>query len=292
MLGFFESLIRKQILKPVKTSRFPAGSLALLFLAGTACTNLPEKSSQTGSNPISVEAPPVVTGGGGENSRSMLDWGGKYAGTLPCADCEGIETTVLLKYNGSYVSTQRYLGKSGEIRRQEGPFEWSADGGSVTLNSGGGSGPAGSYLVGEERLFALDQKGQRITGAGADKYILDKVSIAVTGRRWELLELAGKAVSPPAAGGQRSYFVLEEGSTRVTGSGACNNFTATYKMSDRISIRFQNLASTRRACAPGNPENEFFEALKAASMYTFSGEDTLFLHPPEGSKMAKFAAAN
>ncbi len=275
----------------MKNSYFPAGSFAMLFLAGTACNTPPQSSSAAVKDTIAGETP-ALPAGSGENSRSMLDWAGKYAGTLPCADCEGIETTVVLKYNGSYVSTQRHLGKSGEARRQEGSFEWRADGGSVTLNSSGSNGPAGRYLVGEERLFALNEKGQRITGAGADKYILAKVPIAIAGRNWQLLELVGKSVPAPAAGEKRPYFFLAAGSTKVTGRGACNNFTATCKMDDLIGIRFENLASTRMACAPGNIENAFFEALKAATMYTFSGEDTLSLEPLEGATLARFAAAD
>lgn len=39
----------------------------------------------------------------GDNSRNSLDWEGTYKGILPCADCEGIETMVILKDNDRYT---------------------------------------------------------------------------------------------------------------------------------------------------------------------------------------------
>ena len=44
------------------------------------------------------------------NSMNSLDWAGKYEGTLPCADCEGIKYIVELKKDGTPK-------KSGATRR-------------------------------------------------------------------------------------------------------------------------------------------------------------------------------
>ncbi|MFS1563780.1 MAG: copper resistance protein NlpE N-terminal domain-containing protein [Candidatus Arsenophonus phytopathogenicus] len=34
-----------------------------------------------------------------------------YTGVLPCADCSGIETTVLFNPNGKFIEQLTYLGK-------------------------------------------------------------------------------------------------------------------------------------------------------------------------------------
>jgi Uncharacterized lipoprotein NlpE involved in copper resistance, COG3015 len=38
-----------------------------------------------------------------------------WRGVLPCADCEGIETSLFLEKDGSWVMNQRYLGGKGPV---------------------------------------------------------------------------------------------------------------------------------------------------------------------------------
>src|SRR5690606_19199026 len=45
------------------------------------------------------------------NAQNSLDWMGTYEGILPCADCEGIKTTIILKEDGTYSSKETYLNR-------------------------------------------------------------------------------------------------------------------------------------------------------------------------------------
>jgi uncharacterized lipoprotein NlpE involved in copper resistance len=45
------------------------------------------------------------------NSRNSLDWAGVYKGTLPCADCEGIQEEIRLNDDLTYEMVSTYLGK-------------------------------------------------------------------------------------------------------------------------------------------------------------------------------------
>ncbi|MFX6794395.1 copper resistance protein NlpE N-terminal domain-containing protein, partial [Acinetobacter baumannii] len=67
----------------------------------TSDTSTPVQTAQSNNN----EA--VDTAHTAENS---LDWDGKYKGTLPCADCEGIKTELELKDDKTYELTETYLG--------------------------------------------------------------------------------------------------------------------------------------------------------------------------------------
>src|SRR5688572_21155199 len=40
-----------------------------------------------------------------------VNWTGYYTGTLPCADCSGIETTLWVRSDSSFVLQQKYLGR-------------------------------------------------------------------------------------------------------------------------------------------------------------------------------------
>ncbi len=109
------------------------------------------------------------------NSRNALDWPGVYHGVLPCADCTGIDTTLTLNADQSFVKKMRYLGKSKKVFESAGRFTWIKNNSSIHLKDAQGR-DDGRFQVGENRLFMLDQTGQRIQGALEDNYILEKKS--------------------------------------------------------------------------------------------------------------------
>lgn len=109
----------------------------------------------------------------GDNSRTSLDWEGTYLGMMPCADCEGIATTITLYKNMSYTMFTRYIGKKGSpVQEYRGRFSWNESGGNITLE--GVPAGANQYQVGENKLTKLDMKGRRITGGLAGNYVLAK----------------------------------------------------------------------------------------------------------------------
>ena len=109
----------------------------------------------------------------GDNSMVSIDWNGTYTGTIPCADCAGIETWLTLNKDKSYLLKTKYLGKSDTFNEQSGNFTWNAAGSTITLT--GIKNAPSQYLVGEGRLFQLDMAGNRITGNLAEKYELKKI---------------------------------------------------------------------------------------------------------------------
>lgn len=116
-----------------------------------------------------VNVTPIKAINDGHNAKGSLDWNGKYEGVLPCADCEGIKTTILLKDNDTYVMTIKYLGE-GQEETVEGAFEWDATGTIITLVN------EESYKlkVVEGAIQKLDIEGKEITGEMADLYFLRK----------------------------------------------------------------------------------------------------------------------
>jgi len=137
--------------------------LALIWLTGC-------RSDQVKQDPeFSYPADAV------HNSRNSLDWSGVYRGVLPCADCEGIQMEIRLKENLTYKMTTHYLGKSEQVFRNSGPFEWNAEGSRIMLKDMKESAGHRLFQVGENRLFMLDRDGNRIQGDLATWYILEKV---------------------------------------------------------------------------------------------------------------------
>jgi len=103
---------------------------------------------------------------------NSLDYMGIYSGVLPCADCEGIQTTIELGSGNSYVKKIIYLGKEDQqVVETGGTFTWNDAGNTITLNE---EIEPNQYFVGENILFHLDIDGNRISGDLAAKYELKK----------------------------------------------------------------------------------------------------------------------
>ncbi|HAY3542728.1 TPA: copper resistance protein NlpE [Elizabethkingia anophelis] len=106
----------------------------------------------------------------GHNAQNSLDWAGTYEGTLPCADCPGIKTTITLKDDNTYTISEEYLERKTKAE-DKGKFEWDKSGSKVSLISKDGK---RQYFVGENQLIHLDMDGKEITGPNKDLYILKK----------------------------------------------------------------------------------------------------------------------
>ncbi|WP_192347063.1 copper resistance protein NlpE [Algoriphagus sp. Y33] len=108
-----------------------------------------------------------------DNSATSLDWSGTYKGTVPCASCEGIETTLTLNSDFTYKIVTNYLGRNDALEEENtGSFTWDETGSIITLEKV--SQAPSLYKVGENRIWQLDMEGNMITGDLADHYILTK----------------------------------------------------------------------------------------------------------------------
>src|SRR5690606_3638840 len=134
----------------------------------TSCSD--SKESAVVEEEVLVAKKPYFTE---DNSATSLDWNGTYKGTVPCASCEGIETILTLNIDLTYKLSTHYFGRNDALEEDDmGSFTWDDTGSIITLEHVS-NGPS-QYKVGENRLWQLDMKGNRITGDLADHYILTK----------------------------------------------------------------------------------------------------------------------
>lgn len=106
-------------------------------------------------------------------SEISLDWAGVYEGTMPCADCEGIETVVELKDNHTFTATYNYLGEGDKAHTytNKGTFTWDDSGQVITLQANDEN---SQYRVGENHITLLNADGEVNTGKLAAFYVLQK----------------------------------------------------------------------------------------------------------------------
>lgn len=222
----------------------------------------------------------------GDNSRNALDWPGVYKGLLPCADCEGIQISMALNKDGTYTRSMNYLGKPDGQFTDRGAFSWDDAGGVITIVDK--QGQSQRYLVGEGRLFHLDQNGQRISGALAAQYTLIKnlADPQLENKRWVLSELMGKAVV--AGQGQKAAFLqFDNENARVSGNASCNNFFGSYELREGNRISFGQLGSTMMACLDMSAESTFLQILQKVDNYAIK-DDTLSLNKARMAPLARF----
>lgn len=95
---------------------------------------------------------------------------GTYEGLLPCADCEGIQTTYHINNDGTFVSNEVYKGTKDQFKTTG---TWEYKNGVLLLKSA--SDPTQFLLRAEKnQIRLLDGDGNAVTGELADKYILKK----------------------------------------------------------------------------------------------------------------------
>lgn len=219
------------------------------------------------------------------NSQNALDWDGIYRGTLPCADCEGILTTITLQKDMNFSLKTRYLGKSDSVYQEHGKFKWNNAGSEITLN------PSGSkekfiYRVGENTLTRLDQNGNKITGELASHYILSKGAFNIYERYWKLVELNGKQVVADSTFRKEPHLIFKD-DNRIVGNGGCNSLLGGFSLEGVNHIKMAQVASTMMACPGLELEDQLIKILKNADTFAVEG-DELILNNADGAPLAKF----
>ena len=224
----------------------------------------------------------------GDNTMNSVDWDGTYLGILPCADCEGIQTTLRLNKDLTYEIKTKYLGTDEKVTGRTGTFSWNEQGNKITLKVSDNIGPK-YYFVGENIIKQLDMDGNQITGNLADQYILRKTRPEITEKYWKLVELMGKEVRHNESNKREPHMILRLKDNRVSGSGGCNTFNGNYELKEGNRITFSKISATLMACDNMETETQFFKVLEMTDNYLLS-TDTLLLHEAKMAPLARFEA--
>lgn len=130
--------ISSAVLAGCKEEQKPAEKAAASESAAATTTNAPPASSE----PAAVAAVNPV---------------GSYKGMLPCASCEAIDTTLVLKEDGSYELTTLFVGEAdAKPETVTGKYRISDDKTLVHLDDAGFN---YAYLIGENQLEMRDADG-------------------------------------------------------------------------------------------------------------------------------------
>ena len=135
--------------------------IILFIVTITAC--------DTNSSPIAANDSAFKT----EVPRTPVIKAENYVGTLPCADCEGIDITLQLKTDSTYIMNSVYKGSRVDSSNAHDVDNgsWMMNGDTLILLT---EGNATKYIKTDTALIQLDGNGKRITGDLADNFVLHK----------------------------------------------------------------------------------------------------------------------
>lgn len=128
-----------------KASRRAGLAIVALTAGLSAC--MPRNDAPTAAAASVVDA---------HNSRNSLDWAGTYQGVLPCADCPGIKTRLVLHSDGRFDLQTQYLDRQPKPESVSGRFSWNSAGSAITLDA---AGSGQQFQLGEGRLLQLNRDG-------------------------------------------------------------------------------------------------------------------------------------
>ena len=140
-----------------------AAAIAMVSCGG----NAQKKTAATDTQTKAAATAPDM-----HNAETSLDYQGTYKGTLPAADCPGIEVTLCLKADGKYEQHLKYIDRDPAFDETG---DYTVTENLLTLKHADGEQPE-YYKVEENRLRRLDAEKQPITGALADHYVLQKTT--------------------------------------------------------------------------------------------------------------------
>lgn len=103
-------------------------------------------------------------------SVNPSDFEGTYEGTVPCEDCDGIQTTIVINNDRTYRISSTYLGKNKTLE-DNGLYELIQNASAIHLK---GKDTDLKLRIGEDRLLELDTDGKVVQGRNAPQYVYTK----------------------------------------------------------------------------------------------------------------------
>ncbi|GHV55666.1 hypothetical protein FACS1894182_00420 [Bacteroidia bacterium] len=219
------------------------------------------------------------------NYRETTQWTGTYYGTIPCADCPGINVELTLNSDLTYSMKRIYQDRQS-IFSNSGKFTWNKAGTDIDLKDIKEYGAFQHFLVQDEKLILLSMTGDIMAGVNMNDYTLTKnkpvsASDGLTNKYWKLVEIMGRPVTASEA-----HIQFKTDGT-VNGSLGCNTFRGSYTTPQETRIQFSQLVTTLKMCIDMSVEDDLKQVLEKADSYSLSGNQ-LILNRARMAPLARF----
>ena len=96
--------------------------------------------------------------------KQAYDYTGKYEGTLPCKNCDGVSMSLTLKNNQKFRMVKSFIGgsRNGNIKTKTGNYSWSKTDSIITLEVASKQ----KFLIEQRHLMMLDDSNRKMKNGG------------------------------------------------------------------------------------------------------------------------------
>lgn len=105
-------------------------------------------------------------------AQKETNWVGTYQAVLPCVNCDGLEATLTLKEDTTFMLKIKFLGSDVVIPDTTGAVIWTEPNKAFTLDVR--SYLSSQFVISGDTLLNLGLDGQRVVGADAPKFIFKR----------------------------------------------------------------------------------------------------------------------
>ena len=246
--------------------------LGLALLTTVSCTTTQQVTKETKVTNI-------------HNSQNSLSYDGIYRGVLPCADCDGIKTTVYIMNDNTFKMVSESMEKESSVFEAKGTFTWDDTKKIILLKEENGT--IHQFKVAEGHIVMLDQEGNLITSPLQKNYILTKDNYSILNKKWRLMELMGQKITSKDTMDKEAYLLFNDKENRYAASVGCNTISGAFTVESYNRLQLQDGISTMMACENNDLEIKLKQALKTADSFQIHG-DELILIKGRMAPLAKF----
>lgn len=129
----------------------------------------PQPTAQVSSPQLGTTVPDPA-----HTAENSLDWNGAYQGVLPCADCPGIKTVLILNLDKTYSLEETYLERQVKPFVAKGTFQFDKTNSSLIVLDGAADNRI--FFIGEGFAEARALDGSAINGPMKAHYQLRKIN--------------------------------------------------------------------------------------------------------------------
>jgi len=218
---------------------------------------------------------------------------GMYSGTVPAADCSGIDIELTLAADSKYTLAYAYRDRQG-VFISSGSFK--SDGEKIKLLGGGGRHVSfENYLIQDNKLVLLSSFGET-SSPDAPSYAISKSGLKVSmaqlvDKYWKLVELNGKPIDYTKKTNMETTarMTLKPDGT-LNGNASCNLFNGIFTFQGAGRIRFSRIVRTQKMCLDMSIEDDFMNMLQKIDSYYIIDGQRLILNRARMAPLACFEA--
>ena len=144
-----------------------------------------------------------------------------------------------------------------------------------------------TYLHTDDVLTQVDASGNKISTKDLDKYILTKGNYSILNKKWTLVEINGKKVTPHSDGTEDAHIQFYDAENRYSAYAGCNRMSGSFTTEGYNKLKKGAGITTLMACSDMELEGQLSKVIEQADSFIYKNNE---LHLVKGrmATLAKF----